>query len=332
MSLDLPSLVSCALGPDGLSPRALGEMVRLLHVWALGGSRRRTLALLDAAGWDDALLADADFSAGLGSLRFKSRTLLRRAFRGGAGGAVLAVERLMAAGMLNPFSAAALRALHRGMRGWRALGARVALLTAICSELDSFGRVGLFLSLFLDCPDSELQPREAAALLEGVLRCDDVRDLAGTIGDLEAYLPDYADAVAAALRGASDGEDDADAEGNLAGFVQGDDDDLVYDTGVEGESSGASEVRSEASGSDARSEASGSDAAAAVGRGGRQDRPRKRLRKSDPGDGGRTGARARTDASAGAPRARAAPRSAGPQASRYMDTEAGRGVGSDSER
>jgi hypothetical protein len=352
----MPSFTPCdplelvSRASEELAPQELGKLVAVLSDWLLGGSHRATLKLIVHAGVAD-LLTSSEFLEGLGAGRLKSKQLLRLAFKTHAaspGGAVAMIERLAAAGAVNPFSSSALAALHDGMRGWRFVEPKAALLVAIVSSFDTFAQAGLFLSLLLESPASGLGAEEVPPLLEAVLADGDVRDLAGDTGDLLAALPDYADVVEDALARAhsEDGASEADEDGNLAGFV---DDEIVFDSDA-GSGGSDDEDNSDAdSDSDDDSGDSGSDGSrgggAAVAAAGRK-RPRA-ASDSDGSDAGKAAPaparrlRRAGDAPAGpapSPKGAAAAASgrgrgrggaAAGGASRYVDAEAGMGAGSD---
>lgn len=334
---------------EELSPQELGKLVAVLSDWLLGGSHRATLKLIVHAGVAD-LLTSSEFLEGLGIGRLKSKQVLRLAFRTHAdspGGAVTMIERLAAAGAVNPFSSSALEALHDGMRGWRFVEPKAALLVAIVSSFDTFAQAGLFLSLLLESPASGLGAEEVPPLLEAVLADGDVRDLAGDTGDLLAALPDYADVVEDALARAhsEDGASEADEDGNLAGFV---DDEIVFDSDADGSDAHEEEAenRSGSSGSDSDGSSSDSDSDRSRGGGGGAAAGRKRPRAVSDSDGSDAGKaspaparRLRRAGDAPAPanpsRGAAAGRGRGRRAaaagggSRYVDAEAGMGDGSD---
>lgn len=222
-----------------LDEGTLGKLTGMLADWRLGGSRKQTLKLLQASGLQD-LLASSEFMDGLGAGRFKSKSLLKHAFKrypSSPGSAIGLIGKLLDAGCLNLFSSSSLGELHRGMSTWNSPIPKTALLITIASSFDTFGKAGMFIGLLLEHGESSFAgPDEVEEVLEGVLGNADVRDLAGEPEDMARALPDYADLVRHALRedgsGSDSGSDAADEDGNLAGFVE---DDIRYDTDVSGE-------------------------------------------------------------------------------------------------
>jgi hypothetical protein len=210
-----------------LDSLALGQLVGVLAgELRPRGPRKAVLSLLRHTGLFPRL-QDAEFVEGVGPSNFKSCRLLRFVFSHSTSPseAIRTCTGLLAAGALRLRSATALAALHEGSRDWRP-EVQGALAGALAGEMDSFRAAGVFLGGFLGSPACRLEPGEAAALLRAVAAREDVRDLAGDPNEFLAALPaDLADEVEEELLKAVADSDasDADAEGNLADFVCGDD-------------------------------------------------------------------------------------------------------------
>jgi hypothetical protein len=238
------------LADASLDARALGQLVALLadelHPRAPRGGALR----LVVAGGLAARLADADFIEALGAEHLKTARLLRLAFsRAGdsPARAIAAVAGMAAAGALNVYSASALAALHEGIAGWR-VPIVADLVGRIAEGLDSFAQAGLFISLLLAAPGCALDAAGAAALLRAVVARPDVRDLAGAPADMMRQLPrDAAAAAADELRARAESDDsDADEDGNLAGFVCGDDEESAEESaGDDGSEAGSEDDEEE---------------------------------------------------------------------------------------
>jgi hypothetical protein len=210
-----------ALDDDLALGRLVGVVADSLHP---GARKRGVVRLLRATGLGGRLFS-AEFLEGVGAERLNSRRLVRHAFAAAETSAEASrnVRALAAAGALNLHSRGALAALLEGMASWHVDG-RARLVAALASEFESFAQAGLFLALLLDAPAARAAPAgDAAALLRGVLAAEDVRDLAGARRDLADALPEHAALVMAALGGDEAESSDADADGNLADFICGDD-------------------------------------------------------------------------------------------------------------
>ena len=218
----------------GLDAAALGALLRCFTEW-FSLSRLGTLRLLVEAGLVGQL-ESAEFVDALGSRLLRSRHLVTLVFHvhaGSPGPAIRALTAFAAAGALHCASETTAEALRLGTRNWP-LGARAMLVTALAAEADTFSTAGAILRALLEGGGVEpFEPEDASALLVRVLRSPDVRDLAGDPRDLSLALPDWAAEVRASGLLALDATSDADDSGNLAGFVVGDADSLVYDTDAE---------------------------------------------------------------------------------------------------
>jgi hypothetical protein len=223
-------LAFAATNDDLALGRLVGVLADLLHP---ASPRRGVLRLLLGSGLQARLYAP-EFLEGVGASRLNSARLVRHTFSSaaGPGEALRGLAALASAGVLNLHSRRALAELHAGMAGWH-VDARIALVGRLASEFESFAQVGLFLRLLLDSPARSGAPGEAGALLRGVMALEDVRDLAGSSRDLMDALPEHAEDIAAGL-GAEEAASDADEEGNLAGFVCGDDE-VDFSSSEEGE-------------------------------------------------------------------------------------------------
>lgn len=271
-SLDPAELIAKAA--EKLEPQALGTLVALLSDWLFEGSRHMTLKLLVRSGLAKDMIIAPDFIEGLGPERLKSKQLIKLAFmmhKDSPSGVLEMIEGLLSAGAINVYSSSAVEELHAGIAQWQQLELKAALLTAIVSSVDNFAQAGLFLSLFLECPESCLEADDATELLERVLSDGDVQDLAGEAKDLADYLPDYADVVNRTLIASEADEDgsEADEEGNLAGFV---DDRIEYDTDY----SGSDEASAEDEGDEGSSEGESGDSSEDDG----NAKPRRRKSKA----------------------------------------------------
>ena len=225
-------LAFAATNDDLALGRLVGVLADLLHP---ASPRRGVLRLLLGSGLQARLYAP-EFLEGVGASRLNSARLVRHTFScaAGPGEALRGLAALASAGVLNLHSRRALAELHAGMAGWH-VDARIALLGRLASELESFAQVGLFLRLLLDSPARSGAPGDAGALLRGIAALEDVRDLAGSSRDLMDALPEHAEDIAAGL-GAEEAASDEDEEGNLAGFVCGDDEVEFSSSEGEGES------------------------------------------------------------------------------------------------
>jgi hypothetical protein len=208
--------------------RLLACVTDLLHP---GCAKRGLLKVLLASGLRGHLYS-AEFLEGVGRSRLNTRRLIRHTFvhSEGAAEASRGLLALSAAGVLNLHSRRALQELHAGMAGWHMDG-RTLLLGRLASEFESFTQLGLFLRLLLDAPGCP--PGQGEALVRGVLALEDVRDLVGSSKELKEALPEFQGIIDQALQ-AEEAASDEDEEGNLQGFVCGDDE-VEYSSLDEGE-------------------------------------------------------------------------------------------------
>jgi hypothetical protein len=228
---------SCEALDDG----ALGQLVGIIADMKLDGSRTATLQLLAQTELFDKLCSP-EFVEGLGRSRLKTKLVLRLLFRlygGVPSGCNSKLAQLMSAGAVNIYSDSAVEQLHNLTRTWT-LGDKSSLVATILQQTDSYNDAGIFLRYYLDADASQLTESDELALVDTISKLAELRDLGGELRSLTQHAPDrIREALAVAMAAAvADSEgSDADEDGNLRGFVHGDDE-IHYDTDATPESSG----------------------------------------------------------------------------------------------
>lgn len=207
------------------------RLVGLISDQLYEGSKKSTQQLIEKAGLVEHLFTH-EFVDGVGKARLKSRRLVHLAFstsNASPSAAIRNVQQLHTAGAINIYSSSAIEALHAGMSKWPMAETKAHLLCRLVSEIDTFQQAGMFLDLFFNSPANTMSAETQVSVLQLVFKDQDVRDLAGRPEDLLSQIPDLADDVRDALIGADSDDSEEDEEGNLAGFVAGDDE-VDYDT------------------------------------------------------------------------------------------------------
>jgi len=244
-----------------LDPGALGTLLRIVAPMTGCTKRRHMLHFIAKANmWQR--LQDAEFVEALGAGAVKSCELIRFAFEVGAttgpADCINDLVGMLRAGAIELESDRSVAAFARGIAPWKSPDSILALLAGVMSEIDAFQGVGDFLRRMLDAIGHAWPTTFVSELLSLLFsRHPDLRDLSGKPRELFDAVPDYRHALVNAFAEGSDDEE-ADDNGNLAGFIAYSDDE--EDSGTEGEEGSEG---SEASGSEV--EVDDSDATASDG-------------------------------------------------------------------